>query len=140
MLFDYSNDRGFAGLFDKTTHLFTKRKGNETENYNINFIFKDPRDNDIYDSCYGMIAYILLAIHIFQIELASRMKFAKASYLEHLLRTSVGAYEAIFGKRRSKMIPFFNRQFREFMKCPVCDAPSRLSGLRLAARRVGKEG
>src|SRR3546814_5825075 len=73
-----------------------------------------------------MFAYILLAIHIFQIELASRMKFAKASYLEHLLRTSVGAYEAIFGKRRSKMIPFFNRQFREFMKCPVCDAQIRL--------------
>src|SRR3546814_18422188 len=30
------------------------------------------------------------------------------------------------GKRRSKMIPFFNRQFREFMKCPVCDAQIRL--------------
>src|SRR3546814_15377036 len=44
MLFDYSNDRGFAGLFDKTTHLFTKRKGNETENYNINFIFKDHQN------------------------------------------------------------------------------------------------
>src|SRR3546814_5399328 len=56
MLFDYSNDRGFAGLFDKTNHLFTKRKGNETENYNINFIFKEHRDNDIYDSCYCMIS------------------------------------------------------------------------------------
>jgi predicted RNA-binding Zn-ribbon protein involved in translation (DUF1610 family) len=120
ILFDYRNEFGLAGLFDKATHLFTRRTGNATEDYNINFIFKDPRDNDIYESCYQHIAYVLLFIHLLQIELLSRMDFPKDSYLDHLTRTSVGAFEVIFGTGRSRMVQFFNREFREFMECPVC--------------------
>lgn len=122
MLFDYGNDFGLAGLFDKATHLFTRRSGIATEDYNINFIFKDPRDNDIYDLCYKQISYVLLCIHSFQIELMGRMDFGKAEYRKHLLLTSVGAYEAIFGTGRSKMTQFFNTEFRELLKCPICDA------------------
>jgi len=120
MLFDYKNDYGLAGLFDKATHLFTRRTNNATEDYNINFIFKDPRDNDIYDSCYSQIAYVLLFIHLLQIELMGRMNFPKEAYLKSLIRNSVGAYEAIFGTGRSRMVQFYNREFREFMDCPVC--------------------
>lgn len=126
ILFDYENEGGLAGLFDKATHLFTRRTGNATEDYNINFIFKDPRDNDIYDSCYSQIAYVLLFIHLLQIELLGRMHFPKETYLKHLTRTSVGAYEVIFGTGRSRMVQFFNREFREYMKCPVCDQQIRL--------------
>lgn len=122
MLFDYENDGGLAGLFDKATHLFTRRKGNATEDYNVNFIFKDPRDNDIYDSCYSQIAYVLLFVHLLQIELLGRMHFSKEAYLKHLTRTTVGAYEAIFCAGRSKMTSFINREFKDYMKCPVCGA------------------
>jgi len=122
MLFDYGNELGLAGLFDKATHLFTRRSGNATEDYNINFIFKDPRDNDIYDNCYRQIAYVLLCIHLFQIELMGRMDFGKDKYREHLMHKSVGAYEAIFGSGPSKMTKFFNREFRDLLKCPVCGA------------------
>lgn len=121
LLFDYSNEFGLAGLFDKATHLFTRRSGNATEDYNINFIFKDPRDNDIYNNCYQQIAYVLLCIHLFQIELVGRMDFVKDEYRKHLMYTSVGAYEAIFGSGPSPMTRFFNYNFRDLLKCPICD-------------------
>ena len=126
MLYDYKNDYGLASLFDKATHLFTRRTSNATEDYNINFIFKDPRTNDIYDSCYSQIAYVLLFIHLLQIELMSRMHFPKDAYLKGLMRSCVGAYEAIFGTGRSRMLQFYNREFREFMDCPVCGNKIRL--------------
>ncbi len=126
ILFDYDNDGGLAGLFDKATHLFTRRSKNATEDYNINFIFKDPRDNDIYESCYRQIAYVLLFVHLLQIELLSRMGFPKASYLDHLTRVSVGGFESIFGNGPSRMVKFFNQEFREFMECPLCGEQIRL--------------
>lgn len=122
LLFDYNNEFGLAGLFDKATHLFTRRSGNATENYNINFIFKDPGDNDVYDHCYRQIAYVLLCIHLFQIELMGRMGFGKDEYRKHLMHTSIGAFEAIFGSGHSRIMKFFNRNFRDLLKCPVCDA------------------
>ncbi len=126
ILFDYSNESGLAGLFDKATHLFTRRTNNATEDYNINFIFKDPRDNDIYDSSYKQVAYVLLFIHLLQIDLLGRMGFPKASYLEHLTRTSVGAFEVIFETGRSRMVSFVNQEYREFMKCLICNEKIRL--------------
>ncbi|MGC1495442.1 MAG: hypothetical protein WA790_06510 [Sulfitobacter sp.] len=126
ILFDYDSEAGLAGLFDKATHLFTRRSGNATEDYNINFIFKDPRDNDIYEHSYRQIAYVLLCIHLFQIELMGRMGFGKAAYRKHLMTTSVGAYEAIFGTGRSRMSQFFNTEFSDLLKCPVCDEQIKL--------------
>ena len=126
ILFDYGNSGGFAGLFDKATHLFTRRQGNATEDYNINFIFKDPRDNDIYESCYQQIAYVLLFIHLMQLELVGRMNFPKESYLKHLSFISIGAYECIFCTGRSRMTQLCNRQFRPFMDCAVCGQKIRL--------------
>lgn len=126
MLFDYTNEFGLAGLFDKATHLFTRRSGNATEDYNINFIFKDPRDNDVFDNCYSQIAYVLLCIHLFQIELMGRMGFGKDEYRENLTLRLVGAFEAIFASGQSKITNLFNREFRDLLKCPICDTQIRL--------------
>ena len=126
ILFDFNNDCGLAGLFDKATHLFTRRAGIATEDYNINFIFKDPRENDIFESCYPQITYVLLFIHLMQIELVSRMDFPKESYLERLYITSIGAYECIFGSGRSSMVQFCNRLFLPYMDCGTCGQKIRL--------------
>ena len=45
-VFDFQNDSGLARLFDKATHLVTEFRRNPTEDYNLNFIFKNPMDND----------------------------------------------------------------------------------------------
>lgn len=39
-IFNFQNDLGFAGLFDKATHLVTEFRRNQTEDYNINFILR----------------------------------------------------------------------------------------------------
>ena len=126
ILFDYGNEGGLAGLFDKATHLFTHRSNNATEDYNINFIFKDPRDNDIYDSSYGQIAYVLLFVHLLQIELLSRIGFLKKTYLDYLARVSIGSFEVIFETGPSRAVKLFNREFCGLMECPICGEKIRL--------------
>ncbi len=79
VIFNYRNDRGFAGLFDKATHLVTEFPRNQTENYNLNFIFKNPMDDDIYEGeTYSQLARLMLFLHVMQIELYGRMREPKA--------------------------------------------------------------
>lgn len=119
-LFDFKNASGFAGLFDKAMHLVTKNPEIRTEPYNLNFIFKDPRQNDIYESSYQGISYVLLCIHLMQIELLKRMHFAADDYLKQLNIRAIGTYQALFLKGRSDIVSSMNEMLGEIMKCPVC--------------------
>ncbi len=126
-IFNFQNDLGLAGLFDKATHLVTEFKRNQTEDYNLNFIFKNPEDDDIYaGGTYSQIAMVLLFIHIMQIELYGRMREPSKKYQNWMLFTSIGAFEALFTKGRSRMTNFVNTHFAEFMQCPVCEAQLRI--------------
>ena len=74
-VFDRGDDLGFAGLFDKATHLVTEHSKIRTENYNLNFIFKDPRDNDIYQgNTYVLLATLLMFLNLMLLELYGRMR------------------------------------------------------------------
>ncbi len=119
-LFDFKNSSGFAGLFDKAMHLVTKNKEIQTEPYNLNFIFKDPRQDDVYESSYQGISYVLLCIHLMQIELLKRMGFQANGYLNQLNMRALGTYQALFLKGRSEIASIMNRKLGELMKCPVC--------------------
>lgn len=119
--FNRGNELGLAGLFDKATHLTTEFSQIQTENYNINFIFKNPEDNDIYQGgTYALLAKLLLFLHLMQIELYGRMREPSISYQNWMIFTSVGAYEALFSSGRSRMTAFVNRHFKDFLECPVC--------------------
>ena len=126
-VFNFQNEMGFAGLFDKATHLVTDFRRNQTEDYNLNFIFKNPMDNDIYDGgTYSQLAMLLLFVHIMQIELYGRMREPSKKCQNWMLFTSIGAYETLFTKGRSRMTNFVNTNFAEFMQCPVCEAQLRI--------------
>jgi hypothetical protein len=125
-LFDFKNSYGFAGLFDKAMHLVTRNPAIKTEAYNLNFIFKDPRQNDVYDSSYQGISYVLLCIHLMQIELLKRMNFPADDYLKQLNIRAVGTYQALFLKGRSKIANDMNETLGDLMKCPVCHERVRL--------------
>lgn len=127
IVFNFQNDLGLAGLFDKATHLVTDFRRNQTEDYNLNFIFKNPEDDDIYSGgVYSQIAILLLFIHIMQIELYSRMREPNKKYQNWMLFTSIGAFEALFKKGRSGFTRYVNTDFGEFMQCPNCEAQLRL--------------
>ncbi len=126
-VFNFQNDLGLARLFDKATHLVTDFNRNSTEDYNLNFIFKDPTDDDVYiGSTYSQLAMLLLFLHLMQIELHQRMREPSKKYQYWMLFTSLGAYEALFTKGRSKITSFVNSNFGEFMYCPNCDEQLRI--------------
>ena len=126
-VFNFQNDLGLARLFDKATHLVTDFNRNSTEDYNLNFIFKDPTDDDVYTgSTYSQLAMLLLFLHLMQIELYRRMREPSKKYQSWMLFTSLGAYEALFTKGRSRITSFVNSNFGEFMHCPICDEQLRI--------------
>ncbi len=125
--FDRKNNSGLAGLFDKATHLTTEYAPIQTENYNVNFIFKNPRDNDVYkNGVYQQLATLLYFLSIMQIELYSRMGQASKKYQNWMIFTSLGAFETLFTIGRSRMTKFVNKQFAEFLECPVCQTKLKL--------------
>lgn len=126
LVYDKRNRTGLAPLFDKATHLVTTHTPIATEDYNLNFIFKDPRDNDLYESHYPNIAMVLLFLHFLQVELCGRMDLAKDKYLNWSLFTSLGAYESLFIGGRSRMVRLVNSSFKEFMSCQNCEQTIRL--------------
>lgn len=120
--FDRADEFGLAGLFDKATHLVTEFSKIRTENYNINFIFKDPRDNDVYQGeTYALLAMLLLVLNLMQIEIYRRMREPSKKYQNWMIFTSVGAYEALFKPGQSRMVRFINQHFKEFLECPICE-------------------
>ncbi len=125
--FNRGNDLGLAGLFDKATHLVTEFTKIQTENYNINFIFKNPEDNDVYQrGTYALLAMLLLFLNLMQIQLYSRMRESSEKYQNWMIFTSIGAYEALFKPGRSRMTAFVNQHFKEFLECPVCEKPLKI--------------
>lgn len=126
-VFNFQNDLGLAGLFDKATHLVTDYRRNQTENYNLNFIFKNPMDDDIFaGSTYSLLAMLILFLHVMQIELYCRMRAPSKKYQNWMLFTSLGAFEALFTKGRSRITDFVNSSFREFMRCSACEKQLRI--------------
>lgn len=124
LLFDKNNPRGLAALFDKATHLVTSRsKLLRTEELNLNFIFKNPGDNDIYETVYRDLAMALMYLAFVQIDLYTRMQKVERSYTQWLVVTAMGAYQALFLPGRSSMLSMLNRHFGSFIACPHCLKP-----------------
>ena len=121
--FDRGHQLGLAGLFDKATHLVTDYSKIRTENYNMNFIFKNPNDNDIYiGGTYEILAKLLLFLNLMQIEIYGRMAQTSKKYQNWMMFTSLGSFEAIFGSGSPRLCRIINRNFGEFLKCTVCEA------------------
>lgn len=120
IIYDRKIPHGLASIFDKSTHYITNNKSIATENYNINMIFKNPIDNDIYDIFYREISYILFFLHMIQIEIYSRMENIRENYVNWLICTTMALFEIIFVPGRSAMLRMINREFGQFFLCPHC--------------------
>jgi len=123
---DLKNPAGLAPLFDKAIHLVTKGSAIRTKPYNLNFIFKNPLDNDIYETSYFMISYVLLFIHSMQIHLLKGLGFQDETYNTIMETRAIGAFEAIYSKGRSQMVKLVNETFAGMMNCPGCKEPIKL--------------
>ncbi len=121
IIYEKVTDRGFAILFDKAMHLVTSRGLHlRTEEMNLNFIFKNPLDNDVYDFVYLRLAYLLVFALSVQIALYSRMKSVEKSFRNWVLMVALGSYHALFGEGRSPLVDGLNQTLKEFLSCPHC--------------------
>ncbi len=87
---------------------------------NLNFIFKNLGDNDLYDTVYLRLAYILIYLMLLQVTLYSRMQGIEKRFSDWILLTSLGAYQSLFVKGRSPLINSLNKALAEFLTCPHC--------------------
>lgn len=121
MIFDKSKSAGLAQLFDKAVHLVTSSNSTmRTEELNFNFIFKNPDDDDIFDSLYPNIGYVLMYMFSVIATLFSRVLPIEEAYVSRIVLIMFGAYHDLFSKGHSPVMRTVRRAFRDFMKCPVC--------------------
>ncbi|WP_294333931.1 hypothetical protein [uncultured Sphingomonas sp.] len=126
IIFDLGLETGLAPLFDKAMHLVTGRKQIETEDFNLNFVFKNPTDNDIYQKIYKQLSYILLYALLLEIELFKRAGFEVDRLAKWYSLTGLGSYNGLFGKGRCSVCESLNRMMKPLLVCPHCDAPVRI--------------
>lgn len=115
--------RGFAHLFARANHLVTSRgKLARTEEMNLNFIFKDPTDNDVYGSIYLGLSYLLWYALLVEIALFSRMRPVEDSFTRWITICTMATFNALFVGGPSLVGTLFGKALGKFMKCPFCKA------------------
>ena len=119
---------GMAKYFDLSTHYITHHHHlTETENYNINFIFKDPADTDIYEFIYEPLARSLMFLNMVQMELYRRMESETIpGHFNWVVLTSLAMYQAIFVPGPCGLGRTFNAIFSKCLACKRCGNPVRI--------------
>jgi hypothetical protein len=119
-IYDKEDPISLASLFDKATHLVTGARALRTEPMNLNFIFKDPRDDDVYDNCYSLISMILMysfAIVSSEIEKSAPLDTA---YIRRRLIVAFMVYESLFIKGIPRIYRSLERGLGGLFSCSVC--------------------
>ena len=120
IIFDTGMENGLAPLFDKANHLVTRRKQIQTEDLNLNFIFKNPMDDDVFETTYRQLAYILLYALFLQIELFKRAGFTGDEAANWFSLTGLGTYSALFTTGSCSVTDSMNEALEDLMVCPHC--------------------
>jgi len=123
MVYNKAFKNGLAIYFDKAAHLVTSRgETMRTERLNLNFIFKNPNDTDVYEGVYYPLAYLLSYLLLLGITTVGRMSSVAESYKQWLSVVVLGAFEAIFGDGSIHLADQMNAVFDGFLHCSICGA------------------
>ncbi|TIU90562.1 MAG: hypothetical protein E5V74_00170 [Mesorhizobium sp.] len=127
MIYDKDFDIGLCVPMNKANHLVTNRGERlKTDKWDLNYIFKDFRENDVYETIYPILAYLLAFIQMLQIASYSRLKDINEEYYKYLTVSTIGAYDALFAGNKGGMASHTNRLFKEHMTCPFCKSGVRI--------------
>lgn len=121
MAFDKKNARGLAQYFDKAAHLVTSNVGMRTERLNLNFIFKDPNDTDVYENVYPLLAYLLAYLLFLELATIGRIAKVRETYKRWMILAVIGSYESLFGGELN-MVNHVNETWRDILSCHLCGA------------------
>lgn len=123
MAFDRNNARGLAQYFDKAAHLVTSHPAMRTENLNLNFIFKNPKDTDVYEGVYALLAYLLIYLLLLEVATIGRMAQVPSWYKKWLITASMSIHEGLFLEGSTNMIDHVNEVWHELLACVLCKSP-----------------
>lgn len=126
MAFDKRNPRSLAHYFDKAAHLVTYEASIRTEDLNLNFIFKNPSDTDVYDDVYYLLAYLLMYLLFLEIEIIGKMAAVPEFYMLWLTTATVGSFESLFSER-TDVVDRLNKVWAEILECTLCGASLRVT-------------
>ncbi len=124
MIYSKKHPYGFEPTWQRATHLVTSMGDLlKTEDYSLNFVFEDPRDDGYYEFLYSKLPYLLIYVMQLSLEVFSRISAVNEKTYAHLVITTMGCYEALFRDGRSQHIArMLNSQMGELLKCLHCDA------------------
>lgn len=126
LIYDKAFENGLAPLMHKAMHLWTSRGTIRTEDMNLNWIFKDPRQNDVFDSGYYLIAAVFL--HAYQILHAAceRIHERGKKHKVWLDIALFSSFECIFLDRNSDISSAIFEDMAELLVCIQCSSPLEL--------------
>jgi hypothetical protein len=129
LLFSKTNARSFEPVWQRATHLITSQGASlRTEDLNINFIFQDVWNNDLYALLYEKLPYVMLYAIQVALECFARILPSNEHTTSHLILSSMGAYECLFERKRSVGVTkMLGRSLRSFITCIHCKKSIRLS-------------
>ena len=125
-IFDRTAKGGFAGTFDKATHLTTSHKKYATEPRNLNFIFLDPYSNDLFDRFYQALAHSLIFLLRVQVALYSENSPLSAATEQWMKDVVSAVYHSIFVRGRSPYVRWVNAECADLLRCMSCGHQNRL--------------
>lgn len=123
IIYDKDDIMGLASLFDKATHLVTSARALRTEPMNLNFIFKDPRDDDVFSSSYSSIALILMYSFAILTSEVDKVASLDVPYVRRRLLIAFMVYQSLFDSGPPTLFRVLERQLGDFYKCTVCHSP-----------------
>lgn len=120
MIYDKSFANGLAGPMTKAIHLFTNHKAIRTEDMNFNFIFKDPRDVDVFDQGYYGIASVYLHAYPIIYSICSRLVEPNKNLKLWLDTVLMSCFEVIFLKKDPALFRLIEDELKDHFICMHC--------------------
>ena len=128
IIFDRNNPDGLEGYFQHAVHLVTvKYDVTRTAPQNFNFIFKSPADDDIYETIYRYLPYILCFLSYIIIELLDEVKsMDKGAKLAFRIRALLGMH-LIEDTKYNYSIQVLKDTLGSDIVCPNCRADMKIT-------------
>ena len=120
LVFDRKRADGLAAYFDLAAHLVTSNPAYPTEEFNLNFIFKNPSDTDVYYGVYDRLAYLVLYLFLLELAIFDRMEPIPEWYGTWAAFTALGAFASLFNANDTSYLDILNRGYRDYLRCIVC--------------------
>lgn len=120
LIYDKHSASGLAAPMHKAVHLWTQRGAIRTEEMNLNWIFKDPREDDVYQSGYTAIATVYMHAYSVIYEVCSRTAPTNRNLKAWLDLVLISCYEAIFLSRYPDLFKLFADRMRKSLVCMHC--------------------